>query len=96
MSLDHEELLRLSRIADALRRTDPELARELSGPLVPRRVPWPILAGVTLAVCGLLAVVGIAIGDVAVFAAGGLALLTVYPVLLLRAGEQRPRHGRHP
>jgi Protein of unknown function (DUF3040) len=92
MSLDHNEFLQLSRIADFTRRSDPELVRRLAAPMGPLRRLWATRASsVTLAVCVLLALVGLVTGVTAITVAGGLALLTVYPLLLIVAKE-RPHH----
>ena len=59
------------------------------GPL--RRLWATRASSVTLAVCVLLALVGLVTGVTAITVAGGLALLTVYPLLLIVAKE-RPHH----
>jgi hypothetical protein len=63
MALDHNEFLRLSKIADSLRRSDPELARKLAGP-VRRRSLWRVLCYMTLSVFALVALTTVAIGDI--------------------------------
>src|SRR4051812_48346295 len=62
MALDHNEFLRLSKIADSLRRSDPELARKLAGP-VRRRSFWSVLCYMTLSVFALVALTTVAIGE---------------------------------
>ena len=62
MALDHNEFLRLSKIADSLRRSDPELARKLAGP-VRRRSIRSVLCYMTLSVFALVALATVAIGD---------------------------------
>jgi len=92
MSLDHNEFLQLSRIADFTRRSDPELVRRLAAPMGPRRRLWATRASyVTLAVCALLSLVGLVTGNTTTTVVGGLALLTIYPLLLIVAKE-RPHH----
>jgi hypothetical protein len=61
MALDHDEFLRLSRIADSLRRSDPELARKLAGP-VRRRSYRSVLCYLALSVFALVALTTAAIG----------------------------------
>jgi hypothetical protein len=91
MTLEMNDLLKLSRIAESISRSDPELARTLASPLGRRRFPWMIAAHVTLAVCALLALAGLVVGDATPSVAGGLTLLTAYPFLLVMA-RQRPVH----
>jgi hypothetical protein len=62
MALDHNEFLRLSKIADSLRESDPELARALGAPLR-RRSLWSVLCCLTMAVFALVALASMAIGD---------------------------------
>jgi hypothetical protein len=62
MALDHNEFLRLSKIAESLRRSDPELARKLAAP-VHRRSLWRVLCYMTVSVFALVAVATVAIGD---------------------------------
>lgn len=62
MALDHNDFLRLNRIAESLRRSDPELARQLAAPLQPRTL-WTVLSYVTLSVFALLTLAGLVIGD---------------------------------
>jgi Protein of unknown function (DUF3040) len=88
MSLDHNEFLQLSRIADFTRRSDPELVRRLAAPMGPRRLWATRASSVTLAVCVLLGLVGLLTGVTAIAAAGGLTLLTLYPLLLIVARER--------
>jgi hypothetical protein len=61
MALDHNEFLRLSGIAESLRRSDPELARTLALPMR-RRSPWTVLRCVALSVLALAALT-LGIGD---------------------------------
>jgi Protein of unknown function (DUF3040) len=61
MALDHNEFLRLSKIADSLTRSDPELARKLAGP-VRRRSFESVLCYVALSVFALVALTTVAIG----------------------------------
>ncbi|MEN3270819.1 MAG: hypothetical protein V7646_7713 [Pseudonocardia sp.] len=62
MPLDHNDFLQLSRIAESLRRSDPELARKLAAPMR-RRSLSTVLCYVTLSVLALLTLAGLAIGD---------------------------------
>jgi Protein of unknown function (DUF3040) len=62
MALDHDEFLRLSQIAESLRRSDPQLARKLAAP-VRRRSLWTVLCYITLSVFALVALTGVAVGD---------------------------------
>ena len=92
MSLDHNEFLQLSRIADFTRRSDPELVRRLAAPIGPRRrLRATRASSVTLAVCALLSLVGLVTGNATTTVVGGLILLTIYPLLLIVAKE-RPHH----
>lgn len=62
MALDPSESQRLSGIADSLRRSDPELARELAAPM--RRASlWAVVGYLALAGFALVTLVGVAIGD---------------------------------
>jgi hypothetical protein len=61
MALDHNEFLRLSMIADSLRRSDPELARKLAAP-VRRRSVCNVLCYLALSVFALVALTTVAIG----------------------------------
>jgi hypothetical protein len=89
MSLDHNEFLQLSRIADFTRRSDPELFSKLAAPMGRRRRLWATRASyVTLAVCVLLSLLGLVTGDATTTVVGGLTLLTVYPLLLIVAKER--------
>jgi hypothetical protein len=91
MSLDHNEFLQLSRIADFTRRSDPEFVRRLAAPMGRRRRLWASRASyVTLAVCVLLSLVGLATDDITPTVVGGVTLLTVYPLLLIVV--KRPHH----
>lgn len=93
MTLSYGDLLRLSRIEEALRKSDPELARTLAAPLGPRRPRRKILEYVTLSVCAVLSLTGLVIGDITTFAAGGLALLTLYPLLLVTRSTRASGSG---
>jgi hypothetical protein len=85
MTLEMNDLLKLSRIAESMSRSDPELARALASPLGRRRFPWVIATHVTLAVCTLLALAGLLVGNATPSIAGGLIILTAYPFLLVMA-----------
>jgi hypothetical protein len=89
MSLDHNEFLQLSRIADLTRRSDPELARKLAEPMRRRRGWVKASHGTTLALCAILLLAGLVTDDLALSAAGGLALLTLYPLLLVVLKKRR-------
>jgi hypothetical protein len=92
MSLDHNEFLQLSRIANFTRRSDPELVRRLAAPMGSgRRLRATRASSVTLAVCALLSLVGLVTGNATTTVVGGLVLLTIYPLLLIVAKE-RPHH----
>jgi hypothetical protein len=91
MSLDHHDFLQLSRIAESVRRSDPELARRLAAPMGPQRSPWKIISYVTLFASVILLVAGLAFGDAIPPAAGGIALLAIYPFLLIME-KKRPQH----
>jgi hypothetical protein len=88
MSLDHNDFLQLSRIAESVRRSDPELARRLAAPMGPQRSPWRLISHVTLFTSVILWVAGLAIGVAAPSAAGGIALLAIYPFLLIMAKKR--------
>jgi hypothetical protein len=92
MTLDYNDLLRLSRIAESLRRSDPELARQLAAPMDRRRPPWKTRSYVILSVCALLSFAGLAIIDTTAAIIGGLTLLAIYPFLLV--AKERGRHSR--
>jgi Protein of unknown function (DUF3040) len=97
MSLDHNEFLQLSRIADFTRRSDPELVRRLAAPMGPRRrLQVTRSSSVTLAVCVLLGLVGLVTDVTGIAAAGGLTLLTLYPLLLIVAKERPYRRTTGP
>jgi len=87
MSLDHDEFVQLSRIADFTSRSDPELVRRLAAPMGPRRLWAARASSVILAVCVLLGLVGLVTGVTTIAVAGGLTLLTIYPLLLIVANE---------
>lgn len=90
MTLNHDEFLRLSKISESLRRSDPEMARAFARPIGRRRPLWAITSYVTLAVCALLVLVGAGMGDASAAVIGGLALMAIYPfVLTLAKKEQR-------
>lgn len=62
MALDHNEFIRLSKIADSLRRSDPELAHKLAAPL--RRGSFRcVLCYLTLSVFAVVTLTTVAIGD---------------------------------
>jgi hypothetical protein len=90
MALNHHEFLQLCRIEESLRRSDPGLARTLSAPIRRRCSSlWALLSYVTLAVCALLALTGLVASDTTVTIAGALALLTIYPFLLIMRKRRR-------
>jgi Protein of unknown function (DUF3040) len=92
MTLDLRELLQLSRIGDDLRRSDPGLVGQFVR--TDRRRPiWRGLSYATLSVCALLAFAGLATSSTPAFAAGGVLLMVVYPVLLRFAEKERRRHS---
>ena len=62
MALDHSEFIQLSKIADSLRRSDPELASKLAAPLR-RRSLRSVLCYLTLSVFALVTLTIGAIGD---------------------------------
>jgi hypothetical protein len=93
VSLDHHDFLQLSRIAESVRRSDPELARKLAAPMGPPRTPRKIISYVTLSVSVILLTAGLAIGDATSAALGGVALLTIYPILLI--SEKKRFNGRN-
>jgi Protein of unknown function (DUF3040) len=93
VSLDHHDFLQLSRIAESVRRSDPELARKLAAPMGRPRSPWKIISYVTLSVSVILLAAGLAIGDATSAALGGVALLTIYPILLI--SEKKRFNGRN-
>lgn len=61
MALDHNDFVELSRIEDALRRSDPELASKLSARM-DRRPLRVTISYVVLSVFALLTMAGLAIG----------------------------------
>jgi hypothetical protein len=90
MSLDHNEFLQLSRISDLTRRSDPELVRKLAAPMRQRRRGWVKASHVTtLALCAMLLLAGLVTDDLRMSAVGGLALLTIYPLLLVVMNMRR-------
>ncbi|NMH77724.1 DUF3040 domain-containing protein [Pseudonocardia xinjiangensis] len=93
MSLDHHDFLQLSRIAESVRRSDPELARTLAAPMGPQRSSWQIIAYVTLFSSAILLATGLAIGAALPAAAGGIVLITIYPFLLIK--EKKRSHHRN-
>ena len=62
MSLDHSEFVQLSRIAESLSRSDPELARKFAAPMR-RRSYWTVLCYMTLSVFAFVAPAVVAISD---------------------------------
>ena len=89
MSLDHNEFLKLSRIADFTSRSDPELVRKLTAPMGRRRRHWATrVSYITLVVCAILSIVGLVTGDYTTTAVGGIVLLTIYPTLLVVAKDR--------
>ncbi|WP_433299663.1 DUF3040 domain-containing protein [Pseudonocardia sp. CA-142604] len=62
MSLDHSEFVRLSRIAESLSRSDPELARKRAAPMR-RSSLWTVLCYLVLSMFGFVALAVVAIGD---------------------------------
>ncbi|NMH98447.1 DUF3040 domain-containing protein [Pseudonocardia acidicola] len=90
MALENHELSELNRIGLALLKDDPELARKLSKPIRCTCHFWMALSYATLAVCALLLCMGLALRDVTAPMAGGLALMTAYPLFLVMAKRRRP------
>jgi hypothetical protein len=62
MALDHNDFLRLSRIAESLRRSDPALARKLAAPMG-RRPLWTVILYMALSVFALPTLADLAVGD---------------------------------
>jgi hypothetical protein len=97
MTLDHNEFLQLSRIADLTRRSDPELVRKLAAPMRRRRRSWVKASHVTtLVLCAMLLLVGLVTDDLTAYALGGLALLTIYPLLLVKKKRREDRRNARP
>ncbi|GAA1333409.1 DUF3040 domain-containing protein [Pseudonocardia xinjiangensis] len=97
MTLDHNEFLQLSRIADLTRRSDPELVRKLAAPMRQRRRSWIKASHVTtLVLCAMLLLVGLVTDDLKVYALGGLALLTIYPLLAVMKKRREDRRNARP
>jgi acetyl-CoA carboxylase alpha subunit len=92
MTLNHDEFLQLSRIAECLRRSDPEMARKFARPMGKRRPLWVITSYVTLVVCALLMLVGAAMGDTSAAVIGGLAMMTIFPFVLIAAKKGQRNH----
>jgi Flp pilus assembly protein TadB len=94
MTLEFDEYLQLSKIARALKRSDPDLARTLSVPpghtrgLDPRRASHAVLVA-----CVLMALAGAALASPAVSLAGGVVAMTLYPFLLVLAKRDPRRYG---
>jgi drug/metabolite transporter superfamily protein YnfA len=94
MSLDHNEFIELSKIADFTRRTDPELVRKLAAPMRQRRSWWVKTSHVTtLALCAILLLAGLVTNDLRLAAVGGLALLTSYPLLAVMTKRRKDRRN---
>src|SRR5918992_6329508 len=88
MTISIQDLVRLGRIGEELRRNDPELAGRL--PRMngrPRR--WRAASYGVLTVSAVLAFIGLAISNIPAFVAGGILLMTIYPALLGLAGRAR-------
>jgi Protein of unknown function (DUF3040) len=99
MTLTIQDLLRLSRIGDELRRNDPEMAGRL--PRMNGRLPrvdgrlrsWRAASCGVLTVSAVLAFFGLAISNLAAYAAGGILLMIIYPALLGFARSERSKHS---
>jgi hypothetical protein len=88
MTISIQDLVRLSRIGEELRRDDPELAGRL--PRMngrPRR--WRAASYGVLTVSAVLALIGLVISNIPAFVAGGILLMTIYPALLGFSGRAR-------
>ena len=57
-----------------------------------RRPAWATMSYVTLFVCALLTLVGLGTGATAVSLVGGVALITIYPFLLVMTKKERGNH----
>jgi Protein of unknown function (DUF3040) len=91
MTLGLHELVQLSRISEALRKSDPELACTLSGFTGRwRGIGWRTAHVGVPAACSIMAVVGLVIGDVAISAIGGGVAMTVCPLVLVMARKRAP------
>src|SRR5918992_471991 len=95
MTISIQDLLRLSRIGEELRRNDPELAAQLrrrTG-LLPRMNgrprSWRAASYGVLTVSAVLAFIGLAISNIPASVAGGILLMTIYPALLSFSGRAR-------
>lgn len=92
MTLDHNDFLRLSRISESLRRSDPELARKLAAPMARHPSQWIIMSYATLSVCAPLVLVGLLINDATTSLVGGFGLMVIYPFLLIMETNVRRKH----
>lgn len=90
MTLEFRELVQLARISESLRRSDPELARTLSSPARSRRwTGWDAASVGVPAVCVVLAVIGLVVGDAAISAVGGGVAMVICPFVLVIASKRR-------
>ncbi|OLT00159.1 hypothetical protein BJF90_07865 [Pseudonocardia sp. CNS-004] len=90
MTLNLHELVRLGRISESLRRSDPDLARMLSSPGRGRRwTGWDAASVGVPAVCVVLAVIGLVVGDTATSAVGGGVAMALCPFVLVIASKRR-------
>ena len=86
MTVDRNDFLQLSRIAKSWRSADPEIAWPN------RRPTWATMSYVTLLVCAVLVLVGLATGAAAASLVGGVVLITIYPFLLVMMKKERGNH----
>ena len=88
MTISIQDLVRLSRIGEELRRNDPELAGRLPR-MNGRPRSWRAASYGVLTVSAVLALIGLAISNISAFVAGGVLLMTIYPALVRLAGKAR-------
>jgi hypothetical protein len=92
MTLSFIDLMRLSRIGEDLRRSDPDLTGS-HGP-VHRRPGWRAVSYGVLSVGTLLGLVGLAVGSTTTSVVGGAVLMIAYPVVLLLSEKERRKRWR--
>lgn len=87
MALNDRELRELHSIEQALTCAHPGLARRFGEPITRHRT-WMTVSYMTLAVCAVLSLVGLLLGEVAASIPAGVALMTVYPLCLTMAKKR--------
>jgi hypothetical protein len=88
MTLSIDDLVRLSRISQNLRRSDPDQTGS-RGLADRRRATWRAVSYGVLSVCIFLGLIGLVVGSTTTSVVGGVLLLVGYPVVLLLAEKDK-------